>query len=88
MSKKEGVTYEATFPKKKDTQIRYWQDRSGLTAAQALAYAYELWIFVMEQEEKGNTLIAVPADQAEHYRALVDFDNRLRERGHTEQVQP
>jgi hypothetical protein len=84
----EQVHYKAWFSKKFDTEIRYWENRSGVTPGESIDQAYKLWIFAMEQKEKGNTLIAVPADQAVHYRALVDFDNRLRERGHTEQVQP
>lgn len=77
----EKVHYNVSFPKKIDTEIRYWGNRGGLTGAQSLDQAYKLWVFVMEQKEKGNTLIPVPADQAEHYQALVDFDSRLRQRG-------
>lgn len=84
----EQVHYKVWYSKEFDNEIRYWENRSGVTPSESIDQAYKLWIFAMEQKEKGNTLIVVPADQAEHYQALVDFDSRLREREHTKQTQP
>jgi hypothetical protein len=77
----EKVHYKMWLSKELDNEARYWENRSGVTLGESIGQAYKLWIFAMEQREKGNTLIVVPADQAEHYQALVDFDNRLRQRG-------
>ena len=74
------VGYTVKMDKEFDTEIRYWQNRRKLTARDVLEQACRLWIFLMEQEEKGNTIITVSADQAEHYKALIDFDQRLKSR--------